>query len=102
MLVGSDWYNSKLCDAIRVKRGETVGLCVGTKPGLSCVGDPENLHPRRVYFLSAGSRAQCLVQAGKGLQKASDSQTAPPPETTLQSALSHQTTIGSALAGAMH
>src|SRR5215510_16429894 len=27
MRVGSDWYNNKLCDAIRVKRGDTVGIC---------------------------------------------------------------------------
>src|SRR5262249_38728296 len=26
MLVGSDWYNNKLCDAIGAKRGDTVGL----------------------------------------------------------------------------
>jgi hypothetical protein len=26
MLVGSDWYNNKLCDAIGVKRGDTVGV----------------------------------------------------------------------------
>jgi hypothetical protein len=31
------------------------GRSLGTKPGLSGVGDPENLHPCRVYLLAAGS-----------------------------------------------
>ena len=46
-------------------------------------------------------RLQCLVQTGKGPQKARCPQTATPPETTSPSALSPQTTTGPALACAI-